>query len=154
NRTGADGKPRELHVAKAADVLDYRRGVRGAVATIDYHFEGLDRTALVADPRFTVERVLATGEAASIATDNRPLIVMALERGMNVRANDVDVSLERYQTALIPAAVPWCTVRAGDGAPAPFMLVTPPASPAAMPVRLLAAGIDRDAVDRFMEQFA
>ncbi len=154
NRTGADGKPRELHVSKAADVLDYRRGTRGAVATLNYHYEGLDRTALVADRRFIVERVTATGEPASIATGSRPLIVMALERAMNLRANDIDVSLERYQTALVPAALPWCTVRARDGTSAPFMLVTPPENVETMPVRLLAAGLDRDTVDRFMEQFA
>ena len=29
NRVGADGKPRELHVKKAADVLDYHQGTRG-----------------------------------------------------------------------------------------------------------------------------
>ena len=36
NRVGADGKPRELHVAKAADVLDYRASSRGAVRTLSY----------------------------------------------------------------------------------------------------------------------
>ena len=52
NRVGADGKPRELNVTKAADVLDYHQGARGAAETIAYHYEGLDRTALVASSRF------------------------------------------------------------------------------------------------------
>ena len=154
NRTGADGKPRELHVKKAGDVLDYHQGTRGAVATLDYHYEGLDRTALVADPRFIVERAVATDEPASIATENRPLIVMALDRALSVRTDDTETPLDRYQTALIPAAAPWCTVRARDGAGAPFMLITPPENPRALPVRLLAAGMDSAAIDRFMEQFA
>src|SRR5581483_3278668 len=47
NRIGADGKPRELHIAKAADVLNYHRGTSGAIITIAYTFDGLARTALI-----------------------------------------------------------------------------------------------------------
>src|SRR6202453_3506012 len=48
NRVGNDGKPRELNVNKAADVLNYHQGMRNAVETIPYHYEGVDRVALVA----------------------------------------------------------------------------------------------------------
>ncbi len=54
NRVGADGKPRELQVQKAADVLDYHQGTRSAAETIAYKYEGLDRTALVASSNFIV----------------------------------------------------------------------------------------------------
>jgi len=154
NRVGADGKPRELHVSKAADVLNYHRGTRGAIEPLDYHYEGLDRTALIADPHFIMERVCATNEPASMATENRPLIVMALDRALALSAGDVNVRLERYQTALIPAAAQWCTLSSCDGVSAPFMLVTPPENPQTLPVRLLAAGADDAVVDRFMAQFA
>jgi mannose-6-phosphate isomerase len=152
NRVGPDGKPRELHVAKAADVLDYRAGTKGALKQVDYHFEGLDRTALIGSDRFVVERAVATAEPTSIATNGRPLILMTLGAKMDVSCNHVAQSLDRYQTALIPAGALWCTVGAVEDA-APFMLVTPPEDREGLPVRMLAAGVAQADVDAFMEQF-
>jgi mannose-6-phosphate isomerase len=152
NRLGTDGKPRPLHVAKAADVLDYHAGTRGAVETIDYAFDGFSRTALIGSSRFTVERCVATDEPASLETDGRPLIVMSMDESLDVRAGSGAVSLERFQTVLIPAAAQYCTLTA-QGPHAPFMLVTPPANPDGIALRMLAAGIDQDRIDRFMAQF-
>ncbi|HLX25817.1 MAG TPA: type I phosphomannose isomerase catalytic subunit [Candidatus Cybelea sp.] len=153
NRVGADGKPRELHVQKAADVLDYSAGKSGALLQIPYHFGGLDRVALIASDRFVVERVTAGNDPSSIETNDRPLAIMSLDENLEVTCNDVAVTLPHYQTVLIPASVQWCTVRAPNGA-APFMLVTPPHDSQRMAVQLLAAGIDQATVDTFMEQFA
>jgi mannose-6-phosphate isomerase len=152
NRVGVDGKPRELHVAKAADVLDYKAGTRGAIEPLQYRYEGLDRTALVADPRFIVEHVVATDEPASLAPEKRPLIIMALETPLRIEARET-IALAPYQTALVPAALEWCTVTADAGRAAPFMLVTPPPYADALQVRMLAAGIDQDSIDGFMLQF-
>jgi mannose-6-phosphate isomerase len=152
NRLGLDGKPRELHVRKAADVLNYRAGTNATLEQIPYRFEGLERTALIADARFVVERIVAGGEPASLSTNARPLILMALNVPFEVTCNDASVELAPYQTALIPAAAQWCTVRALRSA-APFMFVTPPRSRNLLAVRLLAAGIDQARVDAFMEQF-
>ena len=41
NRLDLDGKPRELHVAKAADVLNYHATTAGTLSQVDYHFDGL-----------------------------------------------------------------------------------------------------------------
>ena len=153
NRVGNDGKPRELNVNKAADVLNYHQGMRNAVETIPYHYEGVDRVALVASKNFNVERVTATDEAASLETEGRPAIVMTLEHPMTVRAGDVALTLERYQTALVPAAVQWYTVSATGSTTSPFMLVAPPKSTETMTVRLLAAGIEQDRIEHFMAQF-
>lgn len=152
NRVGADGKPRELHVKKAADVLDYDESHAGAIDRLDYIFEGVRRTALIADPRFVVERVTATTEPASLSTNARPAIIMALREALHLSANNVDVELAPYQTALIPAAAQWCTVESAKPG-AEFMLVSPPADVETFAARLLAAGIAQDRIDRFMEQF-
>lgn len=152
NRVGAGGKPRELHVAKAADVLDYRRGMTGALEQVAYRFEGLDRVALIADPRFIVERVTAVAEPALLATNARPLILMSLERCLEVACDDATVTLQPYATVLVPAAAQRCAVRAADGA-APFMLVTPPAQADQLAIRLMAAGVEQAKVDRFVAQF-
>jgi mannose-6-phosphate isomerase len=152
NRLGLDGKPRELHIQKAADVLHYDGGGETTLQQVDYHFDGLDRTALIADPRFTVERITATEEPASLATHGRPLILMTLADAMEVSSGDVTVELGKYQTVLIPAAAQWCTVRAAQ-ATAPFMFVTPPQKSDEIAIRMLAAGVEQKQIDAFMGQF-
>jgi len=160
NRVGADGKPRELQIAKAADVLDYHEGTAGALTQIAYHFEGLDRIALIADRRFVVERITARSDPASIATNGRPLILMSLDAPLEVACDDDATALAAYQTALVPAAAERCAVRAaavetaiGETPEAPFMFVTPPLEREQLAVRLLAAGVEQLRIDRFMEQF-
>jgi mannose-6-phosphate isomerase len=154
NRIGSDGKPRELHVAKAADVLDYHAGKRGAVETVNYHFDGFNRTALIGSRRFVVERIVASDEPASLETQGRPLIVMSMDESICVEAGGTKLTLERYQTALVPAAAEYCAVTAAGSLVAPFMFVTPPAQPGAIAIRMMAAGVEQERVDRFMAQFA
>jgi mannose-6-phosphate isomerase len=152
NRVGLDGKPRELAVRKAADVLNYHATTEGTLEQIRYHFEGLDRIALIADEHFVVERISVGSEPASLSTSGRPLVLMSLDARLEVAVGDSSITLARYQTALIPAAAEWCTVRAPD-AQAPFMFVTPPSNREQLPVRLLAAGVAQEQIDAFLRQF-
>jgi mannose-6-phosphate isomerase len=152
NRAGLDGKPRELNVAKAADVLDYCAGGQSTLAQIDYHLEGLERTALIADRRFTVERIIATTDRASIATDGRPLIIMSLEHPMVVECARATTALRSYQTVLVPADAGSCSVRSAESQ-APFLFVTPARSPDQLAARLLASGIAQSRIDVFNDQF-
>ena len=153
NRLGLDGKPRELNVEKAADVLHYEATTGGTLLQIPYHFEGLDRIALIADVHFVVERIVATSEPATLATAQRPLIIMSLGEPLEVASNGDGVALAPYQTVLIPAAAQWCTVVARKSEAAPFMFVTPPRDREQLASRLIAAGVAQDVVDRFLEQF-
>ncbi|HXO17546.1 MAG TPA: type I phosphomannose isomerase catalytic subunit [Candidatus Dormibacteraeota bacterium] len=153
NRVGLDGKPRELHVQKAADVLNYEATTAGTLTQISYRFDGLERTALIADEHFVVERIVAVREPASIATQARPLILMALDAPLAVTSGDSTVTLPPYQTALVPAASQWCTVAAAAGDAAAFMFVTPPQSGGQLAAQLLAAGVGQEQIDRFTEQF-
>jgi mannose-6-phosphate isomerase len=153
NRLGLDGKPRELNVEKAADVLDYKTTATGTLLQVPYHFEGLDRTALIADRHFIVERAAATAQPASLATNGRPLIVMSLANPLEVASNGDPVALTRYQTVLVPAGAQWCTVRATASETAAFMFVTPPRDAELLPSRLIAAGVAQETIDRFLEQF-
>ena len=79
---------------------------------IAYRFEGLERTALIADEHFVVERIVAGASPRPMSTQGRPLILMSLDAPLEVKSDETSVTLARYQTALIPAASPWCTVRA------------------------------------------
>jgi mannose-6-phosphate isomerase len=104
NRVGADGKPRELHVAKAADVLDFRATMPGAVAPIVFTDGGIERTVAIADRRFAVERMRITRAGAVIATDGRPLAVMAMENPLTLETDGALTALRPWETALVPAA--------------------------------------------------
>ena len=153
NRKGLDGKPRELHVRKAGDVLNYAAGHEATLAQIDYRYDGLERTALIADPRFTVERIIAVSAAGSIATNGRPLVVMSLEHAMEISCSGSTIALKKYETAMIPAAAKSCSVRT-DETSAPFLLVTPPESALQLEARLISAGIPEPRVAAFIQQFS
>jgi len=151
NRAGPDGKPRPLHIQKAADVLDYHECFAGALEELPYAFEGFSRTALVADAHFLVERVTATETHAALQTHGRPLIVMSLREPLELVCEEGRVQLQRYQTALVPAAAQ--SVSIAGGAPAPFMLVTPALNADALQKRFQSAGVALPAVMQFLNQF-
>jgi len=151
NRLGSDGKPRELHVQKAADVLDYSRSHAGAIAQLDYAADGIEHTAIIADPHFTVERVSLGAEPHALATEGRPLILMALAQAVRLQCAGNTTDLEPYRTALVPAGVGTMHVRAD--ATAPLMVVTPPARADAMEERLSTAGLPNADIGGFLRQF-
>lgn len=153
NRLDANGQPRPLHVGKAADVLDYRAGKSGAIDGVTYTFETLERTALIADAHFIVERVVAAREPATLATRDRPLVFMALDAPVTLVAEGIETVLQPYECALVPAAARLCTVCAHEGEHAAFTLVAPPLDANEFAGRLLAAGIAQERVDAFLRQF-
>ena len=152
NRLGPDGKARPLHVQKAADVLNYEAGTSNALSELAYAYEGFQRTALVADSHFVVERVIATETPAAMGTHDRPLIVMTLEDELDLVCERGAAHLHRYQTALIPAAAQHVRI-SGGGTASPFMLVTPPASAEGMNKRLHDAGVAQPVIEQFLAQF-
>ncbi len=153
NRVGPDGKPRELHVQKAGDVLNYKAGTSGALSELAYAYEGFQRTALIADSHFIVERVTATETPSAMGTHDRPLIIMTLEYELELACDDGSAHLHRYQTALIPAAAQHVRI-SGNGAASPFLLVTPPVSAETMKQRLHDAGVAQPVIEQFLAQFA
>jgi mannose-6-phosphate isomerase len=152
NRTGPDGKPRELHVRKAADVLNYRKSTVRPVSALSYAYEGFQRTALIADTHFLVERILATEAAAQLSTHNRPLIVMALADALRVQCENGEVNLRPYETALIPAAARDVTISSTREV-VPFMSVMPPASAESLQMRFQNAGVAQPTIGDFLAQF-
>jgi mannose-6-phosphate isomerase len=152
NRLGLDGKARTLQIHKAAEVLDYAAGDQANLVSLPYLLDGLPRTVLIADSRFTVEHISAASECASLATNGSPLIFMSLEHPMQITCGGKSAMLQKYQTAVIPAAADSCQVRS-CGDKAPFLLVTPENTHENLVSRLLSAGLNRDQINAFFEQF-
>jgi mannose-6-phosphate isomerase len=152
NRTGADGKPRELHVQKAGDVLDYRATFRGAVQQLAYEEEGLEHTLLIAAERFLVERVTVTRADAYVQTDARPLTITTMDAHLRVDTEDASALLEPWQTVVTPASAERVAlVPAGKRTSA--MLVHPQPDLRAARERALAAGCEATAAEAFFAQF-
>jgi mannose-6-phosphate isomerase len=157
NRRGPDGKPRQLHVDKAADVLDYREARGGAIAPLDYELGGLRRTLLVADERFTLERIRLEPERHGIDLDGMPLVVQALAAPLELEAHGEFLRLEPYQSAVVPAALDVVMVRGlpggGAGSDSSFLIAAPPADRDAIDRRLGRAGVPDARAAEFLAQF-
>lgn len=154
NRVGADGKPRELHVEKAADVLDYRRSDAGALSSLEYVLDGLLRTTLVADPRFIVERVGCTAERHGLDLEGMPLAVTALDAPVELEAQGNTTVLKPYETALVPAALDVVMVRAIEEEGARFLTAAPASDREALPRRYARAAVPVEQSTDFLAQFA
>ncbi|HET7815292.1 MAG TPA: type I phosphomannose isomerase catalytic subunit [Candidatus Baltobacteraceae bacterium] len=152
NRVGADGKPRELHVQKAADVLDYRKYATPPLEPLAYAYEGFQRTALIADTHFLVERVQATETAARMQTHGRPVIIMSLDMPLHLACDGGEAELKPYQTALVPAQAQHVEIRTSGGV-AHFMNIVPPASTEMLVQRFAHAGVAQPILTAFLEQF-
>jgi mannose-6-phosphate isomerase len=152
NRTGADGKPRELHVEKAADVLDYRATFPAAVRTLAYEADGIAHTLLIADARFAVEHVSVTRGDAYVETDGRPLAITAMNAHLRVDADErAGALLEPWQTVVTPASAERVALVPG-GEPTSALLVRPQPDRPSLRARA-AAHADESSVSEFLAQF-
>ena len=153
NRTGADGKPRELHVAKAADVLDYRATFPNAVRQLTFAADGLERTLLIADRRFLVERVTVRGLDAYLATDGLPLTITAMDSHVRVDVGEGSIVMEPWSTIVTPAVVERIAlIPAGE--PTHALVVHPEPLLEAFRRRALAGGWSAESASIFFAQFS
>lgn len=115
NRIGSDGKPRDLHVDKALDVIDF------AAVEIDVcpplplsDADGCRRGLLCRNRYFTTERVeLAPGASFSGRCDGSTLEIWGVVSGAAIVAGE-DLAAVRF--VLLPAALGPFTVSAPAGA--------------------------------------
>jgi mannose-6-phosphate isomerase len=150
NRVGADGRPRELHVAKAGDVLDFRATTRGAAATITFRDGGLERTLLVGAARFSLERIRAGAGDALIPTHGVPFTLTALATPLDVQSGDVRAAVAPYATIVVPAAAGNLILHsAGE-----MLIVRPEPDIAALRAQVLCGGVPQTDADAFFAQFA
>ena len=153
NRVDAGGKPRELHLEQALQVLDFHRSTRDKVHPL--HRPGSQRTMLIAGRYFSLELAEA-GAEVELSTYQSPAALCALDRPLVVRAGGEAVDLAPYSSLLIPAAVESYTVQpasAGEG-PGRALVAYVPISPEATRADLIDRGFSEVEVDAFLAQFA
>jgi mannose-6-phosphate isomerase len=150
NRVGNDGRPRELHVAKAADVLDFRASTRAAVATLGFGDERIERTLLVAERRFTFERVRVLARGAELTSSGVPYTLTALETPLEVEIAGIGANVAPYATIVVPAAAAALVVQAvGE-----MLVVRPAAALDGLRAEARRAGRGDGDIEQFFAQFA
>jgi mannose-6-phosphate isomerase len=151
NRLGADGKPRALHVDKAADVLEFHATMPGAIEQLTVPVSLGTRTLCVVEPRFALERVELAPGPVSLATGGRPLAVTAGDGPLAAATAGGVLALGPWQTALVPAAAEWVELRAA--APASAFVAYAEPDPARFRAEAQAAGISPAVSAAFFRQF-
>ncbi|TAM76817.1 mannose-6-phosphate isomerase [bacterium] len=154
NRVGGDGKPRPLHVEKAGDVLDFSAARFSVMASLTYELEGLQRTALICDPRFWVERIDVDAVGGEVDLEGMPLVAMALGAPVRIVYGEGTVELAAFQSALVPAGLGNVHFSASSSREAGLLAAAPPADHEALRRRLASAGVSAERSGAFLEQFA
>jgi len=105
NRRGADGKPRELHVEKGLQSIDFSRGPVDPIVPKPLVLENGDvREPLAICPYFEIERwTLEVPE--EIGRGDRFTILMVTEGEIQVRGPGGDRPARRGETLLLPASL-------------------------------------------------
>jgi mannose-6-phosphate isomerase len=150
NRVGADGRPRELHVAKAADVLDFNATTRGAVTPLAFREAGLERTLLVGASRFSLELIHARDAGARVPTHGSPFTLTALAVPLEVEVEAVRTAVAPYATIVAPAAADNLVLRSGGE----MLVVRPQPKLAQLRADALHSGVTAADADAFFAQFA
>ncbi len=109
NRMGADGKPRQLHVAEALESIDFAAGPVDPIRPDPEPIPGGSRERLSSSDFFALDRLLLTGRAG-IGRNDRFTIVLCLGGGVEVRHEGSTHPLRLGETLLLPASVGTCEV--------------------------------------------
>ncbi len=108
-RVGADGRPRQLHLAEALQAIDYTAGPVAPLTTHPEPIIGGTREELARSPYFALERLTLTGPA-TVGSPDRFTIVLGLGGAAAIRSDGGAVTLGLGQTLLLPAAIGVCEV--------------------------------------------
>jgi mannose-6-phosphate isomerase len=152
NRKDAQGKPRDLHVDKARQSLDYHQWTRGPIAPLPTPD---NRAMTIAGPYFNEEVIDNAG--AALSTYDSPVAVCALEHSLSVSLAEGGgaIIVPPYASALIPAAAGSYTIRPqlGDAGTAHALVSYVPASQDATRADLIARGATATDADAFLARF-
>jgi len=111
NRVDDSGNPRELHVEKALDVIDFDgRYSNEKVKGIDISEDGGKRTYLVACPYFAVEKLELNGSIQDIANGDKFFIFSILEGEGSIEYNGGIQSFKRGDSIMIPASLGYYSI--------------------------------------------
>jgi mannose-6-phosphate isomerase len=125
NRTGPDGRPRELHLEQALASIDFHRGPVNPVRTDPIHHPGYTAESLVACHAFAIDR-LTVAQSAPIGRADRFAILIHLEGNASLRFQNRSFPSQPGQVWLLPSALGAGEVLTQPGQQAIVLLVWVP----------------------------
>ena len=123
NRTGLDGKPRDLHIPQAMASIDFKDFEPGLIGTTIVHGPNHTTRLLVTDPLFKVNEITLRSRDYSLPRTPRPQIIGLISGQVTVSDGQNSVELTPGRFCLIPASLR--TAKISTAWPASFLLITP-----------------------------
>jgi len=105
NRMGQDGKPRDLHIESALDVIEFGAQAEEKVIGLEIKEDGYTRTILVACPYFTTETLEISEKYSADTNNERFYVLMGLEGKAKLSYEGGELELKAGETLLLPAAL-------------------------------------------------
>ena len=105
NRTGLDGKPRELHVAQSLASIDFNDFEPKLVATPFVADGPVRKRSLVNDPLFDVEAWQMDSGVRGLLRSKRLQIIAVTNGVMEIHSGSDSVSLSAGEFSLVPASL-------------------------------------------------
>jgi mannose-6-phosphate isomerase len=105
NRTGLDGKPRELHVAQSLASIDFNDFEPRLVENKFVNDGKISKRVLVSDPLFNVETWKVDSGANGFLKPQKMQIITATAGEIEIKNNSEIVKLSAGQFCLIPASL-------------------------------------------------
>ncbi len=106
NRLGDDGKPRELHIDKALDVIDFTgKHPREKLSGLSVNEDGSIRTHYVACPHFAMEKIECRGAVKEIADGSKFFTLTAVEGHGELEYAEGKQAFKAGDSMLIPACL-------------------------------------------------
>jgi mannose-6-phosphate isomerase len=115
NRTGLDGKPRDLHIAQSLASIDFDDFEPGLVATLFVADGQVRKRTLVNDPLFDVEAWQLDAGASGSLRPGKLQIVAATSGVIEIHSGSTSVNLSAGQFCLIPASLEHVEIAAKSG---------------------------------------
>ena len=109
NRVGADGKPRQLHVAEALESTDFGAGPVDPIRPVAEPIPGGTRERLSSSDFFALERLRLSGPSR-IGRDDRFTIVIGLGGELEFGHDGATHPVRFGETLLLPAVIGACEV--------------------------------------------
>ena len=106
NRVDASGQPRQLHLVKAMEAIDFHGVHTGSSPQVTLTTDGKNRRALGVCRYFAAERLEVKPERHCVKGTGSFHLVMAATGTLTVLAGDAHVTLRRGAAALVPGSVP------------------------------------------------
>jgi len=103
NRKGANGKPRELHVKKAVDVINLKKQELQSISFNYEETQNYSKQLLSKCEYFTTQNIKIKNEIDLIADGESFHCLLCLDGNLNILSETSSVQLKKGQTAFIPA---------------------------------------------------